>query len=48
MMRGKPTGQRGAVANSIAFQRIDAAPAAKIRCLPFPSPAPGTTPAGAR
>jgi hypothetical protein len=36
--------QRGAVADSIAFRRIEAAPAAEIRCLTFPAPVLGTLP----
>ena len=36
--------QRGAVANSIAFRRIEAAPAAEIRCLTFQAPVLGTLP----
>ena len=34
--------EHGAVANSIAFQPIAAAPASRIRCLTFQAPTPGT------
>ena len=40
----KATRMRGAVANSAAFRRIDASPAAKLSLPDLPAPAPGTLP----